>query len=63
MHPGVSYEVLENQRKTKVRRGELSGFKKSRGIEKPPEEQIKSEGFHVSNKKKLNKYNINIIQR
>jgi hypothetical protein len=34
----VSYEVSENQRKMKVRRGELSGFKKSRGIEKPPEE-------------------------
>lgn len=44
----VSYEDLENQRKMKVGRGELSGFKKSRGIEKPPEEQIKSEGFNLN---------------
>jgi hypothetical protein len=45
---GVRYEVLENQRKMKVGRGEVSGFKKSRGIEKPPEEQIKSEGFNLN---------------
>ena len=32
----------------KVGGGEVSGFKKSRGIEKPPEEQIKSEGFHLN---------------
>jgi hypothetical protein len=44
---GVRYEDSENQRKMKVGRSEVSGFKKSRGIEKPPE-KIEPEGFNLN---------------